>query len=65
MRASPRVKMCDIRSAADLRIAVAAGVDAVATGRPFAVDVNSGIENEHGDKDAGRSFQFVDRTRNG
>lgn len=39
--------------------------DAVATVRPFAVDVNSGVENEHGDKDAGRSFQFVDRTRNG
>ena len=39
--------------------------DAVATVHPFAVDVNSGVENEYGDKDASRSFQFVDRTRNG
>lgn len=39
-------------------------VDAVDAVRPFAVDVNSGVENEHGDKDAARSFQFVGRARN-
>ncbi|MGH3822527.1 MAG: phosphoribosylanthranilate isomerase [Pseudonocardiaceae bacterium] len=38
-------------------------VDALDAVRPFAVDVNSGVENEHGDKDAARSFQFVARTR--
>lgn len=39
-------------------------VDAIEAVRPFAVDVNSGVENEHGDKDAARSFHFVARTRN-
>ncbi len=39
---------------------VAEAIEAV---RPFAVDVNSGVENEHGDKDSSRSFDFVDRAR--
>lgn len=36
---------------------------AVAAVRPYAVDVNSGVENEHGDKDATRLCQFLARTR--
>lgn len=32
---------------------------AVRTVRPFAVDANSGLENERGDKDAERSSRFV------
>jgi phosphoribosylanthranilate isomerase len=39
---------------------VADAVDAV---RPFAVDVNSGIEDERGNKDAHRAAQFVSRAR--
>ncbi|MGH3764287.1 MAG: phosphoribosylanthranilate isomerase [Pseudonocardiaceae bacterium] len=39
-------------------------MDAVDAVRPFAVDVNSGVENEYGDKDAARSVQFVARARN-
>jgi hypothetical protein len=35
-------------------------VDAV---RPFAVDVNSGVEDEHGDKRADRSSGFVSTVR--
>jgi phosphoribosylanthranilate isomerase len=38
--------------------------DAVVAVRPFAVDVNSGVENECGDKDATRSFHFVTRAHN-
>jgi phosphoribosylanthranilate isomerase len=36
---------------------------AVAAVRPYAVDVNSGVENEHGGKDATRLGQFLARTR--
>lgn len=39
-------------------------VDAVEAVRPYAVDVNSGVENERGDKDFDQSFQFVTKTRN-
>ncbi len=39
---------------------VADAIDAV---RPYAVDVNSGVENEHGDKDLRHSLQFVTTTR--
>ena len=39
---------------------VAAAVEAV---RPFAVDVNSGVEDQYGNKDAHRSFQFVAEAR--
>lgn len=31
--------------------------------RPFAVDVNSGVEDEYGNKDARHSFQFVSEAR--
>ncbi|MGH3937885.1 MAG: hypothetical protein ACRDTG_04495 [Pseudonocardiaceae bacterium] len=34
-------------------------VDAVEAVRPFAVDVNSGVEDAGGNKDVNRSFQFV------
>lgn len=38
-------------------------VDAVEAVRPFAVDVNSGVEDDYGNKDVRRSFQFVARVR--
>lgn len=37
--------------------------DAVEAVRPYAVDVNSGVENEHGDKDLYQSLQFVTTAR--
>ncbi len=37
--------------------------DAVEAVRPYAVDVNSGVENEHGDKDLSQSLQFVTTAR--
>jgi phosphoribosylanthranilate isomerase len=37
--------------------------DAVEAIQPYAVDVNSGVENEHGDKDLSRSLQFVSTVR--
>lgn len=37
--------------------------DAVEAVRPYAVDVNSGVENEHGDKDLHQSLQFVTTAR--
>lgn len=37
--------------------------DAVETVLPFAVDVNSGVEDEQGNKNSRRSFQFVTRAR--
>ncbi|HEV7828140.1 MAG TPA: phosphoribosylanthranilate isomerase [Pseudonocardiaceae bacterium] len=37
--------------------------DAVEAVQPYAVDVNSGVENQHGDKDLSRSLQFVNTVR--
>lgn len=37
--------------------------DAVTAVRPYAVDVNSGVENERGDKDLSQSLQFVTTAR--
>lgn len=37
--------------------------DALKVVQPFAVDVNSGVEDQYGNKDAHRSFQFVAEAR--
>ena len=37
--------------------------DAVEAVRPYTVDVNSGVENEHGDKDIDQSLRFVTTAR--
>ena len=37
--------------------------DALDATQPYAVDVNSGVEDQHGDKDLSRSLQFVNAVR--